>query len=77
MRMVYASSALARETGFTAEDFQFPQADNPFIHRDDASRVAEFIATFVAGDAPVSTRSRIASSTVGDARTGTARSSAR
>jgi len=54
MRMIYASSALARETGFTAADFQFPQADNPFIHRDDASSVAEFIASFAAGDARVS-----------------------
>jgi PAS domain S-box-containing protein len=51
MRMLYASSALQRETGFTEADFQFPQQDNPFIHRDDAERVATTLAAFVASDA--------------------------
>jgi PAS domain S-box-containing protein len=53
MRMLYASSALEAQTGFTAADFQFPQADNPFIHREDADRVAQTLAAFVAGDARV------------------------
>jgi PAS domain S-box-containing protein len=54
MRMVFANAALARETGFTAADFQFPQADNPFIHRDDAERVARFLGDFISGEARVS-----------------------
>jgi PAS domain S-box-containing protein len=56
-RMLYASSHLERLTGFTADDFQFPQqADNPFIHREDADRVGQELAEFVAGDARVLAR---------------------
>ena len=53
-RLLYASSALERETGFVMADFKFPQADNPFIHRDDAERVGRFIADFLVGDARTS-----------------------
>jgi len=45
--MLYANRALERMTGYTAADFQFPQADNPFVHRDDAARVGAFIAEFL------------------------------
>jgi PAS domain S-box-containing protein len=48
MRMLYASAELEKRTGFTAADFQFPQADNPFIHREDAERVGSALAAFVA-----------------------------
>lgn len=54
MRMLYASTRLERETGYTAADFQFPQADNPFIHREDADEVAAALSTFLAGPARVS-----------------------
>jgi PAS domain S-box-containing protein len=54
MRMLFASAALERETGFTVADFQLPQADNPFIHREDADHVARALAAFVTGDRPVS-----------------------
>jgi PAS domain-containing protein len=53
-RMLYASSTLEHETGFAMADFQFPQADNSFIHRDDAERVGRFIADFLVGDAGTS-----------------------
>ncbi|HLK35454.1 MAG TPA: PAS domain-containing protein, partial [Polyangiaceae bacterium] len=53
-RMLYANAALERLTGYTAADFQFPQADNPFLHPDDAERVGRFIADFIASGAPVS-----------------------
>jgi len=46
MRMLYASTRLERETGFTAADFQFPQADNPFIHREDADHVGAALTAF-------------------------------
>ncbi len=54
MRMFYASSRLQQETGFTADDFRFPQADNPFIHREDADAVAEALSAFIASTAQVS-----------------------
>ncbi len=54
MRMLYASTRFERETGFTIADFQFPQADNPFIHREDADHVAQELGAFVASDARVS-----------------------
>ena len=54
MRMLYASSRLEREVGFTAADFQFPQEDNPFIHREDAERVGAALTTFRASSALVS-----------------------
>lgn len=54
MRMLYASSRLERETGFTIADFQFPQADNPFIHREDADHVAAALGAFASGSARVS-----------------------
>lgn len=54
MRMVYASARFERETGFTVEDFQFPQADNPFIHREDAEEVAQRLGAFVTSSAVVS-----------------------
>jgi two-component system, cell cycle sensor histidine kinase and response regulator CckA len=46
-RMVWASAALERHTGYRVEDFQFAQADNPFIHREDAPAVAAFLERFV------------------------------
>ncbi len=46
-RMLWANSALERKTGLTVEDFQVPQEDNPFIHPDDADRVAGRIGDFV------------------------------
>lgn len=54
MRMLYASSRLEQETGFTAADFQFPQADNPFIHREDAERVGAALNLFLVSHARVS-----------------------
>src|SRR5688500_17124157 len=51
MRMLYASSRLEREVGFTAADFQLAQADNPFIHREDADRVAATLTAFLASEA--------------------------
>jgi PAS domain S-box-containing protein len=53
-RMIYANPALERLTGYTVADFQFPQADNPFLHPDDAERVGRFIAEFIAGGARTS-----------------------
>jgi PAS domain S-box-containing protein len=53
-RMVYANAGLEKLTGYTAADFQFPQADNPFLHREDAARVGKFIADFFASGAPIS-----------------------
>jgi PAS domain S-box-containing protein len=53
-RMLYANGALERLTGYTADDFQFPQTDNPFLHPDDAERVGRFIADFVESGASVS-----------------------
>src|SRR5688572_17076665 len=53
MRMLYANGMLQKATGFTAADFQFPQADNPFIHREDADHVAQILRAFVAGAAQV------------------------
>jgi PAS domain S-box-containing protein len=46
MRMLYANAELERQTGFTAADFQFPQQDNPFIHREDAEYVAQALSAF-------------------------------
>ncbi len=54
-KMLYANPQLERETGYTAEDFQFQQEDNPFLHPNDAARVGAFIAEFAASDAPHST----------------------
>jgi PAS domain S-box-containing protein len=54
MRMVYANAALERDTGFTAEDFAFTQRDNPFIHREDADRVATALARFADGTQTIS-----------------------
>jgi PAS domain S-box-containing protein len=45
-KMLYAGPSLERQTGFTVDDFQFPQEENPFIHPEDASRVASFIQEF-------------------------------
>lgn len=47
MRMLYASPRLEMETGFTTADFQFPQDDNPFIHREDAEHVASALTAFL------------------------------
>ena len=46
-RMLYANPALKVQTGFTKDDFQFTQAENPFIHPEDAERVAKFILDFI------------------------------
>lgn len=54
MRMLYANAALERNTGFTAADFQFPQQENPFIHREDAEYVAQTLQAFATADASVS-----------------------
>lgn len=54
MRMLYASSMLELQTGFTAADFQFQQTENPFIHREDSEQVAEHITAFLASEASVS-----------------------
>lgn len=54
MRMLYASSMLELQTGFTVADFQFEQAENPFIHREDSEHVAEQITAFVASARSVS-----------------------
>lgn len=48
-RMLYANPALEEQTGFTAKDFRFPQEENPFIHSEDAERVAKFIRKFAGG----------------------------
>lgn len=45
-KMLFAGPSLERQTGFTVDDFQFPQEENPFIHPEDASRVARFIQEF-------------------------------
>lgn len=50
MRMLYANAELEKQTGFTAADFQFPQQDNPFIHREDAEHVAQVLGAFAAAD---------------------------
>jgi PAS domain S-box-containing protein len=49
-RMLYANPALSLQTGYSANDFQMPQEENPFIHPHDAARVARFISDFIAGD---------------------------
>lgn len=49
-RMLWANGALERQTGLTVEDFQMHQEENPFIHPDDAARVAERIGAFVESD---------------------------
>ncbi|MBI3192871.1 MAG: PAS domain S-box protein [Ignavibacteriae bacterium] len=49
-KMLYANPTLEKQTGFTADDFQFPQEENPFIHPDDAERVGNFIADFAKND---------------------------
>lgn len=54
MRMLYSSSRFERVTGFTSADFQFPQVDNPFIHREDADDVATALTAFVADAGTVS-----------------------
>ena len=54
MRMLYANAELERLTGFTAADFQFPQEDNPFIHREDAEHVAQALSAFAGAEATVS-----------------------
>lgn len=54
MRMLYANPELERLTGFTAADFQFPQQDNPFIHREDAEHVAQALTAFASSPATVS-----------------------
>jgi len=46
-RMLYVNPALKKQTGFTKDDFQFSQEENPFIHPDDAERVGEFIKNFI------------------------------
>lgn len=56
MRMLYASAELEKRTGFTAADFQFPQADNPFIHREDAEHVGQALSAFVASPDAVLSR---------------------
>ena len=53
MRMLYANAELELKTGFTTADFQFPQEDNPFIHREDAEHVAQALTAFVATTDPV------------------------
>ncbi len=53
-RMLHANEVLEQLTGYTVEDFQFRQADNPFLHPDDAERVSRFIADFNADPGPVS-----------------------
>lgn len=47
VRMLYANPALQRQTGYSVQDFQFLQVDNPFIYPDDRERVAAFIRRFV------------------------------
>ncbi|MFW9853281.1 MAG: PAS domain S-box protein, partial [Candidatus Thorarchaeota archaeon] len=49
-RMLYTNPALQHQTGFTKDDFQFTQEENPFIHPDDAERVAKFIQNFIQSD---------------------------
>ena len=49
-RMLWANDALERQTGLTVDDFQMEQEDNPFIHPDDAERVAQRIGAFVESD---------------------------
>jgi PAS domain S-box-containing protein len=49
-RMLWANDALERKTGLTVEDFQMSQEDNPFIHPEDADRVAARIGEFVESD---------------------------
>lgn len=49
-RMIYANRALEDQTGYTAADFQMRQLENPFLHPEDAERVADFIEAFVASD---------------------------
>ena len=49
-RMLYANPALEHQTGFTKDDFQFTQEENPFIHPDDAERVAKFMQDFIQSD---------------------------
>ncbi|MHB9288621.1 response regulator [Halobacteriales archaeon Cl-PHB] len=49
-RMLWANSALERNTGLTVEDFQVPQEENPFIHPEDAERIARKLDEFVESD---------------------------
>jgi len=49
-KMLWANDALERKTNLTIEDFQMAQEDNPFIHPDDADRVAAHIGEFVESD---------------------------
>lgn len=53
-RMLYANGALQRLTGYSAEDFRLSQDDRPFLHREDAPRVARFIGEFLESGAEVS-----------------------
>ncbi|HRX96182.1 MAG TPA: PAS domain S-box protein [Bacteroidales bacterium] len=46
-KMLFANHALFKHTGFTLRDFQMPQNDNQFIHRDDREKVAKFITSFI------------------------------
>lgn len=54
-RMLYANPSLERQTGFTANDFQFSQDENAFIHSEDAPKVAKFIRDFASSEEQVST----------------------
>ena len=46
-KMVYANPALQKQTGYTIQDFQIPQKENPFIHPDDSEKVEKFITHFI------------------------------
>ncbi|MBX3220182.1 MAG: PAS domain S-box protein [Labilithrix sp.] len=53
-RMLYANASLQRLTGYTVDDLRGADDEHPFIHRDDAARVADFIAAFLESGAAVS-----------------------
>lgn len=55
-RMIYANHALERQTGYTAADFQRPQAQNSLVHPDDQAPLARRIAEFVGSERRYSER---------------------
>ena len=46
-RVLYANEALKRLTGYTAGDFRLSHEDCPFVHREDAARLARFVGEFL------------------------------
>jgi PAS domain S-box-containing protein len=52
--MLWVNRAFERQTGMKLEDFQFKNADNPFIHPDDLPGVVQALERFVASPDQIS-----------------------